>query len=139
MKNIFNNFSKAIFLIFILTFTVQINDASAQKEVKSLTPDKFEKGVKKSKKVVILDVRTSEEVEEGHIENATFVDFLGDDFEQEIGTLDKKKTYYVYCRSAKRTIPATAKMKEMGFKKVFMLEGGLNNWIESEKRVVKPE
>ncbi|AFL82729.1 Rhodanese-related sulfurtransferase [Belliella baltica DSM 15883] len=139
MKNIFNNFSKAILLAFVFTFTLQINNASAQEEVKALTPDKFEKATKKSKKAVILDIRTPEEVADGHIEGAEFADFLGDDFEKEISTLDKKKTYYVYCRSAKRTIPATAKMKEMGFKKVFMLEGGLNNWIESGKSVIKPE
>ncbi|GAB2615614.1 rhodanese-like domain-containing protein [Belliella aquatica] len=139
MKNIFNNFSKVILLAFVLTISLQINKATAQEDVKSLTPDKFEKAAKKSKKGVILDIRTPEEVAEGHIEGAEFADFLGGDFENEIGTLDKKKTYYVYCRSAKRTIPATEKMKEMGFKKVYMLEGGLNNWIESGKHVVKPD
>lgn len=139
MKNIFNNFSKLIILVFIFVFSVQISKASGQEELKSLSPDKFEKAAKKSKKAIILDIRTPREVAEGHIEGAEFADFWGDDFEQEISTLDKKKTYYVYCKSAIRTISATAKMKEIGFKKVFMLEGGLNNWIESGKNIVKPE
>jgi rhodanese-related sulfurtransferase len=30
-------------------------------------------------------------------------------------------------------------MKELGFTKIYMLEGGLNNWVESGKPVVKPE
>jgi rhodanese-related sulfurtransferase len=86
-----------------------------------------------------LDIRTPEETAEGFIEGATFIDFLGGDFEQEISKLNKKRTYYVYCRSAKRTIPATEKMLEMGFKNVYMLEGGLNNWQEKGKPIKVPE
>lgn len=139
MKNIFNNLSKVIILVFAMIMTLQISEVSAQKNIKTLNPNKFEKGAKKSKKAIILDVRTPDEVMEGHIENAEFANFLGDDFEREISALDKDKIYYVYCRSAKRTIPATIKMKEMGFKKVFVLEGGLNNWIKNDKSVVKPD
>lgn len=139
MKNIFNSFSKVILLILVFTFFLQINHAFSQKEVKSLTPEKFEKAANKSKKGVILDIRTPEEVADGHIEGAEFADFMNVDFEKKISTLDKEKAYFVYCRSAKRTIPATEKMKEMGFKKVYMLEGGLNNWIKSGKHVVKTD
>jgi rhodanese-related sulfurtransferase len=139
MKNIFNSFSKVILLIFVFTFSLQFNHAFSQKEVKSLTPEKFEKAAKNSKKGIILDIRTPEEVADGHIEGAEFADFLNDDFEKKIGTLDKDKAYYIYCRSANRTIPATEKMIALGFKKVYMLEGGLNNWIKSGKHVVKTD
>lgn len=111
----------------------------AQEGAKALAPDAFEAAAKKKKKAVILDIRTPNEVAEGHIQDAEFIDFLGDDFEKGLESLDKKKTYYVYCRSAKRTIPATEKMKEMGFKKVYMLEGGLNNWVSAGKEIVKKE
>lgn len=111
----------------------------AQEGSKALAPDAFEAAAKKKKKAVILDIRTPNEVAEGHIQDAEFIDFLGDDFEKGLESLDKKKTYYVYCRSAKRTIPATEKMKEMGFKKVYMLEGGLNNWVSAGKEIVKKE
>jgi rhodanese-related sulfurtransferase len=111
----------------------------AQDGAPQLTPDVFEQLSKKNKRSVILDIRTPEETAEGHLEEATFINFLGEDFENQLLTLNKKKTYYVYCRSAKRTIPATEKMMAMGFKKVFMLEGGINNWKEKGKPVVKPE
>lgn len=111
----------------------------AQEGAPKLSPEAFEQLSKKSKKSVILDIRTPEETAEGHLEGATFINFLGEDFENQLLTLNKKKTYYVYCRSAKRTIPATEKMMAMGFKKVFMLEGGINNWKEQGKPVVKPE
>ncbi|UJP64850.1 rhodanese-like domain-containing protein [Mongoliitalea daihaiensis] len=108
----------------------------AQQAAPSLSPDAFEAAAKKKKKAVILDIRTPQEVESGYIADADFIDFLAENFEEELKSLDKKKTYYVYCRSAKRTIPATEKMKELGFKKVYMLEGGLNNWVSSGKEIV---
>ena len=104
-----------------------------------LSPAEFDIKAHKGKKAVILDIRTPEEIAEGHIEGATFINWTGGNFEEEVSKLNKKKTYYVYCRSAKRTIPATEKMKELGFTKIYMLEGGLNNWVESGKPVVKPE
>lgn len=129
--------------VFILATFILIaglgQQAYAQEGAPKLSPEKFEMEAKKKKKNVILDVRTPEEVAEGYIEGAEFANFLGEDFEKELSKLNKKRTYYVYCRSAKRTIPATEKMKEMGFKKVYMLEGGLNNWIESGKPITKPK
>lgn len=41
--------------------------------------------------------------------------------------LDKSHTYYVYCRSGKRSHNACIKMKKQGFK-VFDMEGGILNW-----------
>ncbi|MGY6521553.1 MAG: rhodanese-like domain-containing protein [Mongoliitalea sp.] len=123
-------------MVCIFLFSIQ---SYAQEGAPALAPDAFEVAAKKKKKAVILDIRTPNEVAEGYIPNAEFIDYLGGDFEKGLESLDKKKTYYVYCRSAKRTIPATEKMKEMGFKKVYMLEGGLNNWVSCGKEIVKKE
>lgn len=133
-KNQLLQFALSTFFFMAISF-----QSFAQKDVPTLSPDAFEKASNKSKKSVILDIRTPTEVSEGYIENAEFIDFLGDDFEETLSKMNKKKTYYVYCRSAKRTIPATEKMKEMGFKKVYMLEGGLNNWVNSGKEITTKE
>jgi rhodanese-related sulfurtransferase len=132
-KFLFQIFSTLLLTITIATLT------QAQEGAPILSADAFEAATKKNKKAVILDIRTPKEVSEGHIADAAFIDFMADDFEQKLQGLNKKKTYYVYCRSAKRTIPATEKMKELGFKKVYMLEGGLNNWLSSGKEIVKKE
>ncbi|RZS96218.1 rhodanese-like domain-containing protein [Cecembia calidifontis] len=138
MKTSVKNWKNVLFLMgFFISISLTQN-AFAQEGAPKLSPDEFEVQAKKHKKKnVILDIRTPEEVAEGYIEGAKFVDFLGGNFETEIQKLDKKKTYYVYCRSARRTIPATEKMKELGFKKVYMLDGGLNNWIEKGKPLTK--
>lgn len=41
--------------------------------------------------------------------------------------LDKSHTYYVYCRSGKRSHNACIKMQKQGLK-VFDMEGGILNW-----------
>jgi rhodanese-related sulfurtransferase len=134
-----NTITKILTLLFFVGLLTSNQYLIAQDGAPKLSPSEFELQSKKKKKNVILDIRTPEETAEGHIEGATFIDFLGGDFEQEISKLNKKRTYFVYCRSAKRTIPATEKMMEMGFKNVYMLEGGLNNWMEKGKPVEVPE
>jgi len=77
----------------------------------------------------ILDVRTSDEVEEGYIPKATNIDiYLGQDFLEEIEKLDKSKNYYVYCRSGNRSRQACAIMKSVGFANAYNLEGGILEW-----------
>jgi rhodanese-related sulfurtransferase len=134
-----NYISKSIFLFGFIFFMFLNQNIFAQEGAPKLSPDQFDFQSHKKKKNVILDIRTPEEIAEGFIEGAEFINFLGEDFEQELNKLNKNRTYYVYCRSAKRTIPATEKMKALGFKKVYMLEGGLNNWVESGKPLKKVE
>lgn len=133
-----NQIFKILTLLFFMSLAGTDQQLLGQDGATKLTPSEFELQSKKKKKNVILDIRTPEETAEGYIEGATFIDFLGGDFEQEISKLNKKRTYYVYCRSAKRTIPATEKMMEMGFRNVYMLEGGLNNWREKGKPIKIP-
>jgi len=134
-----NSLMKRILMIALIVFSGSFQVIKAQEGAPKLNPKEFQVESNKKKKNVILDIRTPEETAEGYIEGAVFVDFLAGDFEEEISKMNKKKTYYVYCRSAKRTIPATEKMMELGFKKVYMLEGGLNNWMEKEMPVYKPK
>lgn len=86
---------------------------------------------------IILDVRTPVEYAEGHLEGSHQLDFLNTEaFDAGIKKLDKVHTYYVSCRSGKRSHKACMKMKAIGIK-VFDLEGGYLNWIGQGMPVVK--
>ncbi len=78
--------------------------------------------------VVILDVRTRGEFNEGHIANAINIDFESDTFLNEISKLDKSKTYAVYCRSGNRSGQAVSKMTNEGFVSLYNLNGGVIDW-----------
>ena len=80
---------------------------------------------------VILDVRTPDEFRGGHIPKAINIDLYSADFRSEIGKLDKNKKYLVYCRSGVRSAQASEIMRELGFKNIFNLLQGFNQWVAS--------
>lgn len=86
--------------------------------------------------VVVLDVRTPEEFNSGHIPNAINIDFYSDYFKADISALDKSKSYAVYCRSGKRSVDASSEMDLTGFKSTFNLTGGIIEWVDSGRTTV---
>jgi len=81
----------------------------------------------KEKKGIVIDVRTPGEYKQGHLPGAREIDFLSDDFVQNVSKLDKDTTYLIYCRSGHRSHQAGTKMKELGYK-VVNLKGGFMQW-----------
>ena len=83
--------------------------------------------------VQLIDVRTSEEFNAGHIEGSINIDFKNEEvFYQSFQKLDKKNPVYVYCRSGNRSKKSADKLLEMGFSKVFDLKGGYIEWNLNE-------
>ena len=94
-----------------------------------LSQEEWREQLESDENAFLLDVRTSDEVEEGYIPNATNIDIhLGQEFVAELEKLDKTKNYYVYCRSGQRSGQACAIMNKLGFENAFNLEGGFMNW-----------
>jgi thioredoxin 1 len=86
---------------------------------------------------VLLDVRTPEEYNEGHIKNAVLIDFKAADFKDKISKLDRSKTYLVYCKRGGRSAETMKLMKELGFKNLYHLYEGILVWIEKGNQIVK--
>lgn len=82
-------------------------------------------------RVVVLDVRTPGEYEEGHIADAELININDSEFEEKLSKLPKGEAYLVYCHSGNRSSRAMEKMQKMGFKKVYNLEGGITGWKEA--------
>ena len=77
---------------------------------------------------VIIDVRTQEEFNAGHIAKASMVDCESQDFNAKISELDRNKKYLVYCRTARRSGLAVKVMKDLGFREVYDMAKGINQW-----------
>ncbi len=67
---------------------------------------------------VIIDVRTAEEYNEGHLEGAELLDLNSGEFAQAVPSLDPNADYVVYCRSGNRSGQAAQLLKEAGFENV---------------------
>ncbi len=76
----------------------------------------------------VIDVRTPEEFANGHLKNARNVDWNGSDFEGSVAALDKESPVFVYCLSGGRSSAAANKMRQLGFKTVYELNGGIMKW-----------
>ena len=74
--------------------------------------------------VVIVDVRTAAEFNEGHIVNAVNIDVESMNFDSDLAGLDKSVTYALYCRSGNRSSIAAGKMSEAGFTSILNAQVG---------------
>lgn len=88
--------------------------------------------------LVVLDVRTSEEFAEGHLEGATMIDFYAPDFADRIAELDPDVPYLLYCRSGNRSGQAATLMRDLGFSDVADVDGGILAWTQAGNDVVIP-
>lgn len=117
-----------IFMLVVITSTSLLAQAKQSNIVMDLPAQRFKALVDSDKKGFLIDLRTPEEIANGYIKGALFLDYLAKDSEARIDKLDKTKTYYVYCRSGKRSADCAAYMEAHGFKKVYNLEGGIVDW-----------
>jgi len=102
-------------------------------QLNNLSSEAFSEAAKAMEGNIIVDVRTAKEFSTGHIPNAINLDFLADDFLDKIEQLEKDKTYFIYCRSGRRSIRVCTWMRNGGFenKKIFNLDKGFVEWKEN--------
>lgn len=86
---------------------------------------------------LIIDIRTSAEFAEGHIEGAINIDFYQQTFRQDIGNLDRGRTYLIYCRTGNRSASALGIMKELNFEEIYHLSDGIVAWKQAGLPIVK--
>jgi rhodanese-related sulfurtransferase len=101
----------------------------------SVDVNTFENGMAR-KEAQILDVRTPEEFNQGHLSNAMHANWNEkDEFIRRIEALDKDEPVYIYCLSGRRSAEAANLMREKGFSHVTELQGGINAWKQGGKHL----
>ncbi len=96
-------------------------------EYKRITAEEAKQVLDTKQGAIILDVRTQEEYDQGHIPNALLIP--NTDISKQADTMlpDKNATILVYCRSGNRSKSASEELLAMGYTKVYDF-GGINNW-----------
>ena len=77
--------------------------------------------------IVIIDVRTPDEYNAGHIPGAVLLNVSDPSFATLVGKLERTRTYLVYCRSGNRSRQAAVLLVEMGYASVYDF-GGIQDW-----------
>lgn len=126
-------------LLFILSITILLvscqgktseTDATskANQPIQTIAGIDYEAKLLALKNPQLLDVRTPEEYAVEHLENATNIDWNGNDFTAKSEKLDKSKPVFVYCKVGGRSSQAADKLSELGFKEIYNLDGGIMKW-----------
>lgn len=124
-----------IILISVVIFTgilsgcSNINNSAEVKKVNfsDITAEEAKKRLDSEKEIILIDVRTKEEYDTGHIKGSILIPV--DNLKEEAAkTLtDKEAVIFVYCRSGNRSKTAANILGDLGYKKVYNL-GGIINW-----------
>lgn len=86
------------------------------------------KMIKENKNIILLDVRSVQEYNEGYINGATLIPLYELEKTAETKLLDKKQPIIVYCASGIRSIKAIEILMKKGYTNLYNLYGGLENY-----------
>lgn len=84
--------------------------------------------------VFILDVRTQEEYNEGHIMDSTLIPV--DELDSRLKELPRDKKILVYCGTGRRSLTASEKLENSGFTQLYNMKGGITEWKNAGYNVV---
>jgi phage shock protein E len=131
MKTVFTLLMSSLFFI-----ACGNNQSQNQKRINDVETEQMKQLIAEQPGV-ILDVRTADEVGEGFIKGAQYIDITQPDFLKKIKSLDKNDPVYVYCKKGGRSANASEKLAKAGFTKVYNMMGGFDSWKDAGYPVEK--
>ncbi len=105
--------------------------------LKDVNPKEF-KQIIDTEDVIILDVRTPQEVAKGNIKGSSMINYFDENFLDKLSLVNKSKTICIYCKSGGRSSKAAKILQENGFNKIYQLEGGLMAWENEGLPITEP-
>lgn len=99
-----------------------------KQQIVNLTPQEFKKAIKNVEAGILVDVRTIEERKLGTLPRSIHIDYLEEGFLDTIERLDRNKSYFLFCRTGRRSVRTGILMKNWGFEHLTNLDGGLSAW-----------
>ena len=123
---------RSLLMIFGMTTSLQAADDASVKNIDAAEAYRL---ATSTEVIIVLDVRTPEEFTAGHIAGAKNINFYNADFNKKIGSLDKDKSYLVHCAVGGRSAKVRRLMKDLKFKMIYHLEGGMKAWEKAGKPV----
>ena len=103
--------------IFLCSCNEQFKYISVE-EFNGFSDDEFE----------LLDVRTLEEFQSGHILGAINIDFFSTDFIDQIIEFDTNLNLILYCRTDNRSSKSANILADNNYKNIYVIKGGIEQW-----------
>ena len=111
----------------ILMFNKKDKNIKNEPTIKYSSMDEIVQIINENKDYIILDVRTIEEYNEGHIPNAICIpnETIGEDIVSKLP--NKEQLILIYCRSGNRSKQAAKKLNQLGYTNLIEF-GGIIDW-----------
>lgn len=114
--------------------TPQVKTSNTQKDLTekgwSINPRALRAQLTRNNTGLIIDVRTSDEYAQFHLENSISIPLQS--FQQNIGMINKDQPIYLLCKSGERSAMATFILRKNGFA-AYNINGGLMEWQYSAR------
>ena len=119
----------ALSLVVIITTLsgCSVNDTKADTSYRKISSKEAKEMMDEDSDIIILDVRTQEEYDSGHIEDALLIpnDQISEKAESVL--TNKDVTILVYCRSWRRSLSASKELADLGYTNIYDF-GGIIDW-----------
>ena len=140
-KSLFRSLSRSFLLALIaLTFdSCQTNGTATQQidappqQVTEISILKWDSLHLAHPDAILLDVRSDEEWDAGHLEGACYISFDWDHRKEPLSLLPQDRPVFVYCEAGGRSGVVTEELRIIGHPHIFDLIGGMSQWIENER------
>ena len=120
-----------VFFSLLLVYSCQIFES---KDIKVISDAQFTEI--QDTDYILVDVRTAEEYESGHIQDAVNFDFYSESFQNDILTLDNSSSIILYCRTQNRSTKTANYLKENGYNEISVIAGGITSWVKNGNDLV---
>lgn len=97
--------------------------------VQAMDALEFKEELGKHAEVLLLDIRTPQEIAQGKIAGAIELDYYQPDFEEKVNQLDRSRPVFVYCAVGGRSQSALPMLQKAGFKEIYHLSSGIQGWV----------
>lgn len=124
---------KLFILQSFLALLISIGSCAQQTTgVKVLSAPAFAQALDSIHQKQVVDVRTPEEYQSGHIAMAENINLYDADFTSKLNQLDKQQPVFVYCKVGGRSAKAAKALHDLGFTRVYDLDGGIMAWEKNK-------
>ena len=123
--------TRIIFFSLLLAYSCQIFEST---EINIISDAQFTEI--QDTDYILVDVRTLEEYESGHIQDAIHFDFYSESFQNDILSLDKSSSIILYCRTQNRSTKTANYLIENGYKEITVIAGGITTWVKNGNDLV---
>jgi sulfur-carrier protein adenylyltransferase/sulfurtransferase len=107
-------------------------------EIKEITPEELNQQVNQGN-ITVIDIRENEELSAGHLPSAIFIPRGFLELRIEATAPERDQAICLYCGGGNRSALAARSLQELGYTKVFSLEGGISRWIRENRPVSLPK